>query len=454
MATSLSAHLLPRLLIIDDDPDVAPLARRVAEQVGFTVESFTDPKRALALMGALRPQAALVDLRMPDLSGIDVLRSIKGSDAGCQVLLMTGSATVDGAVEGVRAGALDYLSKPLDLLRLREWLLGLHDAASAHGASEAPDAFEGMLGHSAAMTRLFEDVREVAPHLQTGLVLGETGTGKELVARALHRLGPRRTRKLITLNCAAVAEHLFESELFGHVRGAFTGATDAKVGLFEHAHGGTLVLDEIGELPLAMQAKLLRAVEYGEVRRVGSLDTRTVDVCVVASTNRDLREEVAAGRFRADLLYRLGLVELRVPPLRARPDDIPVLAEHFVRHFGGRLGRPLLSLSPSAMERLQSMAWPGNVRQLRYAVERACMAARGNVVTERDVIGTMTVDRIAPSQAQAPLPEEPTLLSTAQRVQIQRAIHEAAGNKSAAARRLGVSRRSLYRWLDRLQITA
>ena len=246
-----------------------------------------------------------------------------------------------------------------------------------------------MIGRGPAMQELFGMIRRLAPHVRTALITGETGTGKELVARALHTTGPRRDRRFVTVNCSAVVETLFESELFGHVRGAFTGATDHKPGLFELADGGTLFLDEIGELPLSVQAKLLRVLELGEVQRVGSLEPRRVNVHVIAATNRDLRAEVAAGRFRSDLYYRLNVVEIRLPPLRDRREDIPYLTAAFVRDTSERLQKPLLGLTPGA-ERLLALApWDGNVRELRNVIERACILADGEFITERELAISM-----------------------------------------------------------------
>ena len=295
----------------------------------------------------------MVDLRMPDVGGLDVLRAIREIDPRCQAVLMTGYASVETAVEAIKLGATDYLSKPLDFARLEQLLAGVRDDLERRRnllSIESDVArrleFCGMIGRGPAMQELFGMIRRLAPHVRTALVTGETGTGKELVARALHSLGPRRDRRFVTVNCSAVVETLFESELFGHVRGAFTGATENKQGLFELADDGTLFLDEIGELPLAVQAKLLRVLELGEVHRVGSLEPRKVNVHVIAATNRDLRAEVAAGRFRSDLYYRLNIVEVKLPPLRDRREDIPYLTAAFVRETSERLQKPLAGLTP------------------------------------------------------------------------------------------------------------
>ena len=325
-------------------------------------------------MQVRRADLVMVDLRMPDVGGLDVLRAIRETDPHCQAVLMTGYASVDTAVEAIKLGAIDYLSKPLDFARLEQLLSGVRDELERRRSLLSIESdlarrleFCGMIGRGPVMQELFGMIRRLAPHVRTALITGETGTGKELVARALHRTGPRRDRRFVTVNCSAVVETLFESELFGHVRGAFTGATENKPGLFELADGGTLFLDEIGELPLTVQAKLLRVLELGEVHRVGSLEPRRVDVHVIAATNRDLRAEVAAGRFRSDLYYRLNIVEVKLPPLRDRREDIPYLTAAFVRETAERLQKPLRGLTPGA-ERL--LGGGGVGRQRARAAQR------------------------------------------------------------------------------------
>jgi transcriptional regulator with GAF, ATPase, and Fis domain len=288
------------------------------------------------------------------------------------------------------------------------------------------------------------------------LVSGETGTGKELVARALHLVGSRRDRRFVTVNCSAVVDTLFESELFGHQRGAFTGATETKVGVFEHADGGTLFLDEVGELPLSVQPKLLRAVEYGEVQRVGSLDARRVDARVIAATNRDLRAEVAAGRFRSDLFYRLSIMELHIPALRERREDIPLLTAAFIRECAARTNRSISGISTAAERALQQASWDGNIRELRNVIERACLMSDSRMLGEREIVDAMAAASGGPIQITPDDEEEhggADLLSSAQRRQIERVLKRVGGNKTEAARLLGISRRALYRWLERLDLT-
>lgn len=459
----------PRLLIVDDDPGIRMVVERFVSPLGFEVLYSSSGQEALARLPTLRPAVAMVDLQMPELGGIDVLKAVRIQEPDCQVILMTGAASVDTAIEAVKAGALDYLSKPFDFDRLREVLIGVLDEIHQREKLLQVDSdvathveFHGMVGRSLAMQEVFSSIRRFAPHSRTVLITGETGTGKELAAKALHEVGPRRTRRFHTINCAAVVETLFESELFGHVRGAFTGAGEHKVGLFEHAHEGTLFLDEAGELPLALQAKLLRAVEYGEIQRVGSLETRRVDVRVIAATNRDLREDVAAGRFRADLFYRLSIIELHLPALRDRREDIRYLIARFVRDISQQVERTITEVSPAAERRLQEASWPGNIRELRNVIERACILGDGRVLSERDIELAMAAPKPLAQPAPVPVvaaaaapPADGTdvnLLTTAQREQIERVLRDVAGNKAEAAKRLGVSRRSLYRWLDRLNL--
>jgi DNA-binding NtrC family response regulator len=383
---------------------------------------------------------------------------------------MTGYATVDTAVEAIKLGAMDYLSKPLDFARLEQLLTSIREEIERRRSILAIESdvakrleFCGMIGRGALMQELFGMIRRLAPHVRTALVTGETGTGKELVARALHQTGPRRDRRFVTVNCSAVVETLFESELFGHMRGAFTGAIDNKPGLFELADGGTLFLDEIGELPPTVQAKLLRVLELGEVQRIGSLDGRRVNVHVIAATNRDLRAEVAAGRFRSDLYYRLNVVEIALPPLRERREDIPYLTAAFVRQTSERLQKRVAGLTPGAERLLSAAHWEGNVRELRNVIERACILADDEFISERQLAVTRSAAALAPvaespdgvrgaTMGDGPAADK-DLLVTVERDHIQRALVRAGGNKKAAAKMLGLSRRALYRRLERLDLS-
>ena len=456
------------LLAIDDEPDVLAIVVQFAQRFGFTVVTRTDARAALAELRELKPDAVLVDLMMPDINGLDVLRAIRDIHPTCQIILMTGQPSVDTAIEAVKLGALDYISKPFDLTRLGGLLTGVckgierrERLLQADAVVAKTFAFCGMIGRSPAMQELFDAVRRFAPHVRTLLVTGETGTGKELVAHALHTLGARAERRFVTVNCSAVVEGLFESELFGHQRGAFTGATDTKVGLFEHADKGTLFLDEIGELRSTIQAKLLRAVEYGEVQRVGSLAAKHVDVTVIAATNRDLRADAANGRFRSDLYYRLSVMEIHLVPLRERREDIPYLSAVFLREVTDRLKRPLIGMTAAAERTLLQAPWPGNVRELRNVIERACLLSDGKILNERDVLAAMPAAIDTPTRqvltesalAASASTWDPAFLTNAQRTQVKQALQEAGGNKAAAARLLGISRRSMFRWVKRLNLS-
>jgi DNA-binding NtrC family response regulator len=448
------------LLVIDDEPDVLAIVDQFARRFGFKVVGRTNARAALAELIVIKPDAVIVDLNMPDINGLDVLRAIATLDPACQIILMTGQPSVDTAIEAVKLGAFDYLSKPFDFERLGGLLTGVHKKIERRERLLQVDVdvarsfgFCGMVGRGPAMQELFDLIRRFAPHVRTVLVTGETGTGKELVARALHTLGARPDQRFVTVNCSAVVDSLFESELFGHQRGAFTGATDTKVGLFEHADKGTLFLDEIGELPLTIQAKLLRAVECGEIRRVGSLAARHVDVTVIAATNRDLQVDVASGRFRSDLYYRLSVMEIRLVPLRERREDIPYLSAIFLRESAQRLTRPLTGITSTAERTLHQAPWPGNVRELRNVIERACLLSDGKMLTERDVLAAMppAID-ISPPVLTGSLPASGSPLDrnavmNVRRAQVEQALREAHGNNAAAARLLGISRRSMYRWL-------
>jgi DNA-binding NtrC family response regulator len=368
---------------------------------------------------------------------------------------MTGHASIDSAIDAVKLGALDYLSKPLDLRRLKELLDGVRYAVERRRRLLAADRevanrlkFHGIIGRSPAMQDLFDRMRRLAPYIQTALVTGETGTGKELVARALHALSGVRDQRFVSCNCAAVAESLFESTFFGHVRGAFTGAHEARPGLFEYAHGGSLFLDEVGELPAPMQPKLLRVLEYGEFQRVGATEARRVQVRTVAATNRHLPTEVAAGRFREDLYYRLNVVEFHLPALRERREDIAYLSAAFVQEFGTRFGKVLEGFTAGAERLLHDAPWRGNVRELRHTLERACIMAEGHLLTERDISsafgaaanGSPAAPRTAERRERSPELQRRTTPD-----EIHRVLEGVGGNRSAAARVLGLSRRSFYR---------
>ena len=453
----------PLLLVVDDEPPVLKVIERVAAKAGYDVVTCTSGTEALRVLMRKPADLAMVDLRMPDVNGLDLLRQIRTSVPSCEVILMTAYANVDSAVEAIKLGAREYLIKPFDFDRLRQLLTDIREelerranVIALEGEVARQLEFCGMLGRSPAMQDVFSLIQRLAPHAKVVLLTGETGTGKELAARAFHHAGPRRMRPFVTINCSAVVDTLFESELFGHVRGAFTGAVDSKPGVFEAAQNGMLFLDEVGELPVGVQAKLLRAIEYGEVQRVGSLQAKHVDVSVIAASNRDLRAEVAAGRFRGDLFYRLNVVEVHLPALRDRREDIPYLTAAFVRECSERIRKPLTGLTPSAERVLFNARWDGNVRELKNVIERACMLADGNIISERELAGAFgpegsggawrTRAFASPSGIFAPLQE-------IEREHIVDVLRQVNGNRMAAAKLLGISRRALYRRLDRHRIS-
>ncbi len=447
----------PSLLVIDDEVPVLRLIERLAHKAGFDVMTCSSGTDAMRLLGRKPADLAMIDLRMPDVNGLELLRQIRRAVPGCEVILMTGHASVESAVEAIKLGAREFLTKPFDFDRLRKVLTGIREelvrrvqVMALESAVAHQLEFKGMLGRSPVMQEVFSLIQRLAPHAKSVMISGETGTGKELAARAFHQTGPRSAQPFITVNCSAVVATLFESELFGHVRGAFTGAVDSKAGLFEAAQGGTLFLDEVGELPLTVQAKLLRTLEFGEVQRVGSLQTRRVDVTIIAATNRDLRAEVAAGRFRSDLFYRLNVVEVELPPLRDRREDIPYLTAAFIADCSQRMQKPLTGLTPGAERLLLNASWGGNVRELKNVVERACMLAEGSLITERDIEGSvgpaLTASQTAQARAASPA------LQAVERGHIIDVLRQVNGNRMAAAKILGISRRALYRRLDRHQI--
>jgi len=453
----------PVLIVVDDEQAILELVDRLARRIGFEVVACAGGMQALAELSTRHADVALVDLKMPDLGGLDVIRAVRDMDPRCQAVLMTGYATFESAVDAVKLGALDYLSKPLDLARLEQLLTDVRDDIERRRGVLAMESelarrleFCGMVGRVPIMQELFGTLRRLAPHIRTVLVTGETGTGKEMVARALHRSGPRSDKRFVTVNCSAVVESLFESEAFGHLRGAVAGATDDKPGLFELADGGTLFLDEVGELPASLQAKLLRVLETGEITRVGSLEARRVDLRVIAASHHDLRAEVAAGRFRSDLYFRLNVVEIKLPPLRERRGDIPYLTAAFIRDLNEQLQKSVAGLTPAAERLLASAPWEGNVRELRNVVERGCILVDGELISERELAVSMPPATGHIYAAADTVPQdisEKDLLATVERDHIQRALVRAGGNKKAAAKMLGLSRRALYRRLERLDLS-
>jgi DNA-binding NtrC family response regulator len=438
-----------RLLIVDDNAASVELLSSALAQPGLRIFTACDPEQGMDLIHQERPQIVITDLVMPGMSGMELLERIVEFDPSIEVVLMTAHYSTESAVEAIKKGASDYLNKPVSISSLRERVGKLlENARRRQRALQIQDEllesaeFESIVGNSPLMWEMFSRIRRVAPHFRTVLVTGETGTGKDLVAQALHRLSPAARGRYVVLNCSAVVETLFESELFGHVRGAFTGAANDKPGLFEHAHGGTLFLDEIGDMPLATQAKLLRVLQNQEVLRVGSLTPKKVDVRVIAATNRDLRASVAEKQFREDLYYRLSMVEIRVPRLAERKEDLPLLERHFVSKFAAQYGKEIRRISPRAQVVLNGYSWPGNVRELENVIGHAAMMVTGDTIDVADLPplfqpGGNTMPGHAAEHAEAGTLEEQ------ERRLIAQALEQAGGNQSQAARVLKIGRDAL-----------
>ena len=433
------------IVIIDDNPGSLELLSAALAHSEAAVYTAASPVEGLELVRKYRPRLVVTDLVMPEMSGLEVLQQVVSFDSSIDVILMTAHYTPETAVAAIRQGAADYLQKPVKIGLLRERVASLIESANLRRRVQAAAAsgvqgfeFEGIQAKSKPMWNLFAMIQRVAPHYRSVLIQGPTGAGKDLVASALHRRS-HVLGKFVVLNCSAVVETLFESELFGHVRGAFTGADRDKTGLFELANGGTLFLDEIGDMPLATQAKLLRAIQNQEILPVGSLTSHKVNVRIVAATHRDLRAAIAAGDFREDLYYRLSMVELTVPPLRDRPEDIPLLARHFVRKFSEEFAKRIDGLTPRALLVLQRYGWPGNVRELEHIVGRACMLTDG---TELDV-DSLPESLIHQEAKVETSGESSSLLEDQERQLITDTLLAAGGNQSEAARRLGIGRDAL-----------
>src|SRR6266567_3536295 len=380
------------LLILDDNTGSLELLSSALAQPDLEILTASHPEEGLDLVFDRHPQIVLTDLVMPRLSGLEVLERVMEFDSSIDVILMTAHYSTESAVEAIKKGACDYLNKPVSIAALRERVGKLIESArKRQHALQLEDEllsnaeFESIIGNSPLMWDLFSRIRRVAPHYRSVLVTGETGTGKDLVAQALHRLSPAAAGRYVVLNCSAVVETLFESELFGHVKGAFTGATHDKMGMFEHAHGGTLFLDEIGDMPLATQAKLLRALQHQEIQRVGSLAARKVVVRVIAATHRDLHAAIAQKHFREDLYYRLSMVEIHVPRLGDRKEDLQLLQRSFVAKFAAQYGKTVRGLTPRAQMLLGRHGWPGNVRELENVIGHACMMVMGDTIDVQDL---------------------------------------------------------------------
>ncbi len=439
----------PRILIVDDEPSIRRVLAAHLRRDGYHVDAAEHGGQAIEQLEARPYQLVVTDLQMPELGGLELLAWCRREIPAIPVIIITAFGTVHSAVEALKLGAHDYITKPFDLTELRN-VIGkalAHGGRSGPGPERDADGRFALVGRTPSMQRVYSLIERVAASPSTVLVQGESGTGKELVARALHDQSDRSAGPFVQVNCGAIPANLFESELFGHERGAFTGAVSAKPGRLELADGGTLFLDEISELPKEMQVKLLRALQELSFERVGGVRTIRVDVRVVAATNVDLQAEVAAGRFREDLFYRLNVVPITIPPLRERISDLPLLVDHFLAKYNQRLGRSLESVSPAALEQLGSWHWPGNVRELENVMERAVLLADGLVLQPADLHGVGEAVPPTPARADGEQLDlkEYVRLHTArlERSRIQRALEQESGNVTQAARKLGISRKSL-----------
>ncbi len=448
---------MPRLLVIDDDRATCQLMCELLAEPEREIESVETPAQALAALARARYDLVVSDIHLDaDLNGLDLLRAFKRADPAVEVVLISAFGSLETALEAVREGAFDFVSKPIDIAAVRSVVARALTRRARAGAAPAfarPTAESltpgGLVGRSAAMLAVYKQIALACGSESPVLVTGETGTGKELVARAIHHHGTRGVQAFVAVNCGALTEGLLESELFGHVRGAFTGALSDKQGLVEQAQGGTLFLDEVGEMSSALQVRLLRTLEQGEVRPVGGGRARVVDVRVIAATHRDLEREVSDGRFRQDLYYRLNVFRVRLPPLRERPGDVPLLVTHFLGTLAGRRATPA-AVSDAALAALAAHPWPGNVRELEHTLERAVAEARGGPIDLGDLppgFGVPPVTLEAPLFAGLPTLEE------LEKRYLRHVLSQVKGNRSRAAEILGIDRRTLYRMAERFGLT-
>jgi DNA-binding NtrC family response regulator len=445
-------NALITLLAIDDEPHVLELISEALQQEGLEIITANEPEAGLKLFFERRPQVVITDFMMPKLNGMELLQKIVAVDPGAEVILMTANYSTDLAVEAIQKGACDFVTKPLDLERLRGRVKQLLADAEVRRRALQLDyellanyEVEGMIGRSPLVLDVTAKLRRIAPHFRSVLLTGQTGTGKELAARALHRFSPGHSKPFAVCNCSAIVDTLFESELFGYVRGAFTGATQDKIGLFEFANGGTVFLDEIGELPLGAQAKLLRVLQNQEVQRVGSPVTRKIDVRVVAATNRDLRAMVGEKRFRDDLYYRLAMVEVTLPRLADRKEDLPLLQRHFLERFAVQYNKDISVITRRAQALLARYHWPGNVRELENVIGSACMLAQGPAIDMNDL-----PEHIRTGTASDPDDDNMVSLETVEHRHVLRVLAAVDGNKNRAAEILGISRATLYSILGKI----
>ena len=454
------SHAAERVLIVEDDPATRSGLTELVRTWGFTAEAAADGAEALEKVTAFRPSVVLTDLVMPTMSGIDLLKALQPEVENIKVILLTAQGTVDTAVEAVKAGAEDYLTKPLDpnkLQRLLERLAEINQQKRENQALRRQlndrGRFGRIIGHSPAMRALYQVLEQAAPTPASMLILGESGTGKELVAQTIHQLSPRASAPFVAINCAAIPDTLLESEIFGHEKGAFTGATDRRAGCFELADRGTLFLDEIAEMTPATQVKLLRVLQERRFRRLGGRTEQEVDVRVLAATNIDPVMAIREGKLREDLYYRLNVFSLALPPLRERKDDLALLIQAFIDEFNTRDRRTVKGVSAQAMSQLESYEWPGNVRELRNVIERATILARGDLIepAHLPVFGPAPSAALAAGPANGVTIAPGMTVDEAEQKLIMATLESAGGNKTRAAEMLGISLKTLHNKLNRFK---
>src|SRR5437868_5355010 len=442
-----------RILVVDDDASTRALFGELLQRWGYDVEQTSDGHDALKLIAELHPDVIISDLVMPKLDGLALARALREESPETPLIIITGKGSIDAAVEAVREGVFDFVEKPLDPARLKVILQRAlekrhieHEMQVLRRRLGQVDAGVGLIGQSPAMRKVMDLVEKVAPSKASVVITGQSGTGKEMVARAIHQLSPRRDKAFIAINCSAIPAGLMESEMFGHERGAFTGADQRRLGAWELADGGTLFLDEVGDLPIELQAKFLRVLEDERLRRLGGKSEIHVDVRVLSATNRDLKEEIKAGRFREDLYFRLNVFHIPLAPLKERRDDIPLLVQHFIDRFGREGGKKLAGLTPQAMKVLSEYAWPGNIRELRNSLERAVILCGSAAIDIEHLPAEMAVGGGESAYLKLPfgLPlrevEKEYILSSLGRMQ---------NNKARTAQALGISEKTLYNKLYR-----
>jgi two-component system response regulator AtoC len=446
-----------RILVVDDDEVTCNLLEEVLSKEGYLVHRALNGREAIEKGENRLYDVVLTDIRMFDVDGMEVLRAYRQRNPETIIIMMTAFGSIETAIRAIQEGAYDYVSKPFKLDEIKLTIQRALDQRrllreNLHYRQELITKYklENIVGRSPQMLQVYKTIARVAESRSTVLITGESGTGKELVARAIHFNSPRAPRPFVAVDCSSLAETLLESELFGHVRGAFTGAVASKKGLFEEADGGTCFLDEIGDISPAMQAKLLRVLQEHEIRRVGGVETTRIDVRVVAATNKNLEDLVSDKKFREDLFYRLNVVSIHLPPLRERSEDIPLLADHFLRKYAAENQKPLFRASPESIDILIRYRWPGNVRELENVLERAATLSRSHVILPEDLPRRLQLE---PSQLSLSSLPSRIPLSELEKLYIQKVLEEMGGNKKKAADILGIDRRTLYRMATRLGLS-